>query len=136
MLTIPIISHIFQFVVPTVEETIVVTVSTNTNRRNLNFEHFSKHAHYVSPCVFYVMYFIASHSFVFYRIISNILLLRTIFNHCLLIPLSSRRLHPRSVDPHMTEYQADPCRGRHYRILEQLTSKTCVVKWMLKRRML
>jgi len=51
MLTTPIISQIFQFIVPTVEETIVATASTNTNRRNLNFEHFSKHAHYVSPCV-------------------------------------------------------------------------------------
>jgi len=51
MLTTKIISHIFQFVVPTVEETIVPTAPTNTNRRNLNFKHFSKHAHYVSPCV-------------------------------------------------------------------------------------
>jgi len=51
MLTTKIISHIFQFVVPTAEETIVPTARTNTNRRNLNFEHFSKHAHYVSPCV-------------------------------------------------------------------------------------
>jgi hypothetical protein len=80
MLTTPIISHIFQLVVPTVEEIIVETASTTTNKRNVTSNTPPPRALCMTVCVFYVMYFIALHSFVFFQTISNFLLLRTILN--------------------------------------------------------